>query len=155
MTLPHSQRWRLIGCFALGVSIGGFFDGILLHQILQWHHLLSGIADRAADLRFQINADGVFHLAMSCCSLVWALVAAALGQTSVGRCNRHSLHFHGFWRPAPFGRSSFALAAWPAPDHDGQHPLFWDLLRLAVFGSGPLLLGWWSLKRPPPGPSSR
>lgn len=26
---------------ALGFALGGFFDGILLHQILQWHHLLS------------------------------------------------------------------------------------------------------------------
>jgi uncharacterized membrane protein len=25
----------------LGFALGGFFDGILLHQILQWHHLLS------------------------------------------------------------------------------------------------------------------
>jgi uncharacterized membrane protein len=33
---------------ALGFALGGFFDGILLHQILQWHHLLSlvrGIGD--------------------------------------------------------------------------------------------------------------
>ena len=27
----------------VGLSLGGFFDGILLHQILQWHHLLSGV----------------------------------------------------------------------------------------------------------------
>ena len=27
----------------LGFAMGGFFDGILLHQILQWHHLLSAI----------------------------------------------------------------------------------------------------------------
>jgi uncharacterized membrane protein len=27
----------------LGFAFGGFFDGILLHQVLQWHHLLSGI----------------------------------------------------------------------------------------------------------------
>ncbi|WP_201270039.1 DUF2243 domain-containing protein [Sinorhizobium meliloti] len=46
ITLSHGQRSRLAGCFALGVSIGGFFDGILLHQVLQWHHLLSGIGDR-------------------------------------------------------------------------------------------------------------
>lgn len=37
--LPRAQRTRLIGCFALGVSIGGSFDGILPHEILQWHQL--------------------------------------------------------------------------------------------------------------------
>src|SRR4051812_25304915 len=25
----------------LGVGMGGFVDGILLHQLLQWHHMLS------------------------------------------------------------------------------------------------------------------
>jgi len=25
----------------LGMGLGGFVDGILLHQILQWHHLLT------------------------------------------------------------------------------------------------------------------
>ena len=23
----------------LGLGLGGFFDGIVLHQILQWHHM--------------------------------------------------------------------------------------------------------------------
>ena len=49
---------------ALGFALGGFFDGILLHQILQWHHLLSGLPQAAADLRFLILTDGLFHLAM-------------------------------------------------------------------------------------------
>src|SRR5690606_13967276 len=26
----------------LGVGLGGFVDGILLHQLLQWHHMLTG-----------------------------------------------------------------------------------------------------------------
>lgn len=26
--------------YLLGFALGGFFDGILLHQVLQWHHLL-------------------------------------------------------------------------------------------------------------------
>ncbi|MER9844263.1 DUF2243 domain-containing protein [Mesorhizobium australicum] len=40
-------------------------DGIVLHQILQWDHLLSGLAGPAgSDLRFQIMADGRFHLFM-------------------------------------------------------------------------------------------
>ena len=25
----------------LGLGLGGFFDGIVLHQILQWHHILT------------------------------------------------------------------------------------------------------------------
>jgi len=29
----------------LGLGLGGFVDGILLHQILQWHHMLSNVMD--------------------------------------------------------------------------------------------------------------
>ena len=28
----------------LGTGFGGFFDGILLHQILQWHNMLSSVS---------------------------------------------------------------------------------------------------------------
>ena len=38
-TLPM-PRLALAGG-VLGFSLGGFFDGILLHQVLQWHHLFS------------------------------------------------------------------------------------------------------------------
>ena len=27
----------------LGVGLGGFFDGIVLHQLLQWHHMITNI----------------------------------------------------------------------------------------------------------------
>ena len=47
----------------LGFALGGFFDGILLHQILQWHHLFS-LVPGMADLRLQVLWDGYFHLLM-------------------------------------------------------------------------------------------
>lgn len=37
----------------LGIALGGFFDGILLHQILQWHHLLN-LVPGVDDLRAQV-----------------------------------------------------------------------------------------------------
>ena len=47
----------------LGVGVGGFFDGIVFHQILQWHHMLSAHPDPAVagDLRLNVLADGLFH----------------------------------------------------------------------------------------------
>ncbi len=55
----------------LGLGIGGFFDGIVLHQILQWHHLVCFTPDCKPDsvamLQHQNTQDGYFHLA------VWAL----------------------------------------------------------------------------------
>lgn len=50
----------------IGVGLGGFFDGIVLHQILQWHHVVSGRvpADDLAGLQFNTLVDGLFHQAM-------------------------------------------------------------------------------------------
>jgi uncharacterized membrane protein len=50
-----------------GLGFGGFVDGIVLHQILQWHHMVSDVGEWApTTLRgLEINtiADGFFHLA--------------------------------------------------------------------------------------------
>jgi uncharacterized membrane protein len=65
---------RLAG-FLYGLGLGGFVDGIVLHQILQWHHMLSHTSDHpvktVAGLELNTLADGFFHLAM------WLLVLAA------------------------------------------------------------------------------
>ena len=38
----------------LGLGLGGFFDGIVLHQLLQWHHMLS-----SAELPARLLAGGL------------------------------------------------------------------------------------------------
>ncbi len=46
-----------------GLGLGGFFDGIVLHQVLQWHHMLSSwypIRD-VASLELNTLWDGIFH----------------------------------------------------------------------------------------------
>ena len=59
----------------MGLGLGGFIDGIVFHQILQWHHLLTDTGDHpsntVAGLEANTLADGFFHLA------TWMLVAAA------------------------------------------------------------------------------
>ena len=35
----------------LGVGLGGFVDGIVLHQVLQWHHMLSSTGSDNIGLR--------------------------------------------------------------------------------------------------------
>lgn len=54
-------------CFAamvLGISLGGFIDGILMHQILQWHAMLSNIIPPNTLVNKNVNMfwDGIFHL---------------------------------------------------------------------------------------------
>lgn len=48
----------------LGVGLGGFFDGIVLHQLLQWHHMLSArtAPTTIGNLRLNVLADGLFHV---------------------------------------------------------------------------------------------
>ena len=36
------------GGFLLGIGFGGFVDGIVLHQLLQWHHMLTSTGDYPA-----------------------------------------------------------------------------------------------------------
>jgi uncharacterized membrane protein len=65
------QRTRLTAFPAtagvlLGIGLGGFFDGIVLHQLLQWHHMLSNAGvppDSLEGLRINVMADGLFHAA--------------------------------------------------------------------------------------------
>ena len=49
----------------LGVGLGGFLDGIVLHQILQWHHMVSATEGHAVTtvqgLEFNTLWDGFFH----------------------------------------------------------------------------------------------
>ncbi|APO72447.1 hypothetical protein IE4872_PD01930 (plasmid) [Rhizobium gallicum] len=48
-----------------GLGLGGFFDGIVLHQILQWHHMLSSWYPITSIENLELNTlwDGVFHSA--------------------------------------------------------------------------------------------
>ena len=39
----------------LGVGIGGFFDGVVFHQVLQWHHLVTSAGHPPA---LVVRADG-------------------------------------------------------------------------------------------------
>jgi uncharacterized membrane protein len=51
----------------LGLGLGGFFDGIVLHQIFGWHHLVCTTdtcqVETVQALKEQNTQDGFFHLA--------------------------------------------------------------------------------------------
>jgi uncharacterized membrane protein len=49
-----------------GLGLGGFFDGIILHQVLQWHHMLTDAgypATSVENLKINTLWDGLFHTA--------------------------------------------------------------------------------------------
>jgi uncharacterized membrane protein len=136
----------------LGIGLGGFVDGIVLHQILQWHHMLSSEgsypATTTAGLETNTLWDGLFHAA------TW--VAVVVGIYLLWRRATD-------WRWAVSGRafSGWLLAGWGlfnvvegVVDHhiltihhvrEGSNQTTWDLAFLA-FGAL-LLIGGWFIAR--------
>lgn len=59
---PHRGAIIAAGTL-LGIGLGGFLDGILLHQILQWHNMLSSrvAPTDLVSMKFNMVWDGVFH----------------------------------------------------------------------------------------------
>jgi uncharacterized membrane protein len=149
MTLSPTARTLRRPALLLGLALGGFFDGILLHQILQWHHLLSSVA-AARDLRVQILADGLFHAGMYAVA-AWALAAlwrrrSAVDEAVAGRALwAWALIGFGAWHIA-----DGVLSHWVIGLHrvkmDAANPLAWDLAWFIAFGVLPLLAGWWALR---------
>jgi uncharacterized membrane protein len=49
-----------------GLGLGGFFDGIVFHQVLQWHHMLTSAGyppNSVENLKVNTFWDGIFHAA--------------------------------------------------------------------------------------------
>ena len=69
-----SHRGLKVPGILLGAGLGGFVDGILLHQILQWHHMLSNVVPATTLRGLEVNTtwDGLFH------ALTWVFVVAGL-----------------------------------------------------------------------------
>ncbi|MFC5067369.1 DUF2243 domain-containing protein [Flaviflagellibacter deserti] len=58
------RRFPISAGILFGLGLGGFFDGIVLHQILQWHHMVTSAgypADTVSNLKFNTLLDGLFH----------------------------------------------------------------------------------------------
>ncbi|GAA2532613.1 MULTISPECIES: DUF2243 domain-containing protein [Streptomyces] len=150
---------RLPG-IVLGVGIGGFVDGILLHQLLQWHHMLTSTdqdrigvkyydPDTVSGLEMNTVWDGVFH---TVCWLA-VLTGLALLHSRVTRNRRQVWTSRVLWGWMLVGWGLFNLVEGVLNHHvlgihhvragDGQ--VWWDLGFLAL---GALLLaGGWLLQR--------
>jgi uncharacterized membrane protein len=67
----HSKRASAAGVL-LGIGLGGFVDGIVLHQILQWHNMMSNwVPPVTMDaMSYNMSWDGLFHGAVWLVTLV-------------------------------------------------------------------------------------
>lgn len=125
----------------LGFALGGFFDGILLHQILQWHHLLSGLdGPRWRSLPVQVMADGLFHALMYVIALVglWMLWRGRRAAVTVSSRRFIGMFLTGFglWHVVD-GIVSHWLLGLHHIRMNAQSVLAWDLL---FFVTGALVL---------------
>jgi uncharacterized membrane protein len=133
----------------LGIGFGGFVDGIVLHQILQWHHMLTSTGDHpattVAGLETNTLWDGLFH--------AFAWLASLSGLALLWSAMREGV------RPSASKLIGLVLAGWGAfnlvegiVDHHiltihhvkaGEHQLVFDLgflgLGAALVAAGYLL----------------
>ena len=83
--LIEDRRFPVSAGILFELGLGGFFDGIVLHQVLQWHHMLTraGYPPDSVE-NFEINTffDGLFHAA--------TYVFIALGLISLWRTAHRS-----------------------------------------------------------------
>ena len=137
----------LAAALCLGVGLGGFADGILLHQILQWHNMLSSVVppDNLVDAKYNMVWDGAFH------ALTW--LTTLLGIGLLFRAGRRtgapwSGRLLGGGMLAGWGLFNFVEGL---VDHQilglhhvrpGPNELAWDLGFLFIGGLGLIALGY-------------
>jgi len=136
----------------MGAGLGGFVDGIVLHQILQWHNMLSAQIPPNDLVSAKVNMywDGLFHAA------VW--VMTAIGLAFLWRAgSRRDVVWSGrtFLGSLFVGWGMFNLIE-GFIDHQllGIHHVYeyttnklpWDLGFLIIGGIGLLLVGWLLIK---------
>ena len=153
------ERLRLPGII-LGVGLGGFVDGILLHQVLQWHHMLTSTdsdriglpfypADTVPGLEVNTLADGLFH------GVAWLAVVVGLSllYSRVRQTRPRVWSWQALWGWVLAGWGLFNLVEGVVDHHllgihhvrSGPHQVWWDIGFLA-FGAA-LVAGGYLLQR--------
>ena len=139
----------------LGVGMGGFVDGIVFHQLLQLHSMLSARRPKSSVPDIEINMfwDGLFH------AFTWAVTAAGLvllfragRRAEVPWCGRTLVG------AMLFGWGMFNLVEGVIDHHVlGVHHVVerlgasvWDWAFLAS-GVVLALVGWMMIRQRPPG----
>lgn len=84
-SLPSNRRLLIVAGIVLGLGQAGFFDGIVLHQLLQWHHMFTGLetSRTVAGLELNTFGDGLFHLVDWLLTLVGIALLWQASQRSV------------------------------------------------------------------------
>lgn len=152
-TSPASpDRSLLVAGGVLGFALGGFFDGILLHQVLQWHHFLSLVEGEALrDLRTQVLADGMFHVVVYAIAggglwLLWRARGGFTGSVTDRVLLGSALLGFSLWQ-----FTDVVVFHWILRIHrirvGVDNPLLYDIGWTVVFGVPTLIAALWIFRR--------
>jgi uncharacterized membrane protein len=150
----EARRKRLtISGILFGLGLGGFFDGIVLHQILQWHHMVSHVDDypmtTVAGLEANTLGDGLFHAATWLATVVglfllWGVTRQPNGAWSTRMFIGLLLMGWGLFNVVE-GIVDHHLLQFHHVREESSNQLAWDLGFLA-WGAA-MVIGGWLLKR--------
>ncbi|MGN1400579.1 MAG: DUF2243 domain-containing protein [Bacillus sp. (in: firmicutes)] len=112
MSLTSRKKALVVGSFIFGFGFMGAMDGIIYHQLLQWHSVIMETSRPG-----QILSDGIFHMAVTVALVAggiilwlagnprehgrgvrkmigWFLIGAGLFNLIEGIINHHILKIH-------------------------------------------------------------
>jgi uncharacterized membrane protein len=149
-----AQRGMRLPAVLLGIGLGGFVDGIVLHQILQWHHMLSSryLPDTVQRMSLNVRWDGFFH------GLTWVAVLAGVLLMYARAVAAPGLRwsYRQLWGGLAFGWGAFNLVEGLIDHHllqlhhvrPGPGQMWWDLSFLLLGGVLVVGGGWLLRSRP-------
>ena len=148
-----TARPSVLAATVIGVGMGGFFDGIVLHQIFQLHNMLSAKIsnETMGGMKANMVWDGLFHgvvwiATLAGIVLLWNaarrrevafdarylvggfLLGWGLFNVVEGVIDHHILHTHHVVEQLGLSGFDYAFLAW---------------------GAGMVLIGWWLVRKGP------
>lgn len=151
---PQERHFPVSAGILFGLGLGGFFDGIVLHQLLQWHHMLSTWYPVNTIENLELNArwDGIFHSSTYLFVIAGLLI---LWRTAQRR--------HLFWSSKLLigtmliGFGAFNVVEGVVDHHilgihrvnetvEEHYRIYWDI-GFIVWGAAMLIIGWYLLKQ--------
>lgn len=148
------MRWLTAGV-VLGIGLGGFVDGIALHQIAQWHNMGSAVLPPVTMAAMSRNMvwDGLFHAAAWIITLVgvfmlWAAAPSHAITRSATVFTGELILGWGVFNLVEGIIDHHVLGIHHVRDMPVHVPMY-DWLFLGVGGVGFILLGWLLMRSAP------
>ncbi|MRH43463.1 DUF2243 domain-containing protein [Aquibacillus halophilus] len=145
MSLSIKDKNLFVAAFILGLGLLGAIDGIVFHQLLQWHHMVL-----STNIQLEILTDGFFTAAFSAL-LIWGGIKIFKDTRNDKLGYNWSIFFGGVF----IGGGTFNLVEGIVNHHilqvhrvkpTAENPLVYDLAFLAL-GILLIIVGWMIIRK--------